>query len=172
MQNRSVTKSLSPPKFLTISGNLLRKSLILAKRTEAKRLYREIEAGKTVPLTYLELEDKSRVRFDLSLDHKMYRGTLNFTAFRDSVGILVANMGEALTEPESLRVYQNEENPRSMVFGVYGITVTNDEPSILALVVDTGRGDASVQLQLTYLDSVQFKQQAGNDSGDGSSETA
>ncbi|MEE4279670.1 MAG: hypothetical protein V2I82_14480 [Halieaceae bacterium] len=172
MQYTTQTKSLPPQQFLTISGNLLRKSLVLASRTEAKRIFREIEAGKTVPLTYLELEDKSLVRFDLSLDHKMYRGSFTFKAFRDSVGLLVLNIGEALTEQESIRIFQEENNPRSMVFGVFAITVEEDQPSILSLVIDSSAGDASVELKLTYLDSVQFQQQAGDGSGESASDTA
>jgi hypothetical protein len=157
MQYSKETKSMPPAKFLTISANLLHNAFIKAGRTAAKRVYRDIEAGKVVPLTYLELEDKSMVRFDLSLNHKLYRGQLNFTSFRNGVALFIMNAGEVLREPDKLRIYQNQDNPRSIVFGVLAISTEDGEPSVLSLVADSSGEEAVVHLQLTYLDSVQFQ---------------
>ncbi len=159
MQYSSETKSLPPAKFLTISANLLKNALLDASRTDAKSKFRDIQAGKVIPLTYLELEDKSRVRFDLSMNHELYKGNLNFTTFRNSIALFIANAGEKLKAPEELRILQNQENPRSIVFNVFAITTENDEPSVLSLVAESSASEAAVHLQLTYLDTVQFQRQ-------------
>ena len=158
MQYQSQTKSLPPAKFLTIAANLLNNAILKASRTDAKRVFRAIEAGKRVPLTFLELEDKSRVRFDLALDHARYRGTMNFRNVRTGLALLISNAAKTLEKPDSLLIYQNHENPREVIFGVLAVTAEGDQPSILVLGANSSSGDASVLLQLTYLDSVQFEE--------------
>jgi len=160
MQYTSETKSLPPGKFLTIAVNLLNNALLKASRTDAKRLYRDVEAGKVVPLTYLKMEDEALVRFDLELDHARYRGDLNFKSFRTGLALLLSNAAKTLEQPESLRIYQNQQNPRSILFGVLAITSVNDEPSVLVLGADSSGGEAAVRLQLTYLDAGQFEEAA------------
>lgn len=157
MQYTSETKSLPPHQFLTISGNLLNNKLLKVGRTEAKRVFRDIQDGKVVPITYLEMEDKSLVRFDLSLDHTHYRGHLNFTSFRTSLALLLHNAKETLEKSEGLRIYQDENNPRSIMFGVLAVTAEGDEPSILGLCADSSGGEAVIHLKLLYLDTVQFQ---------------
>lgn len=157
MQYTSETKSLPPEQFLTIAANLLNNKLLKVGRTEAKRVFRDIHSGRTVPITYLEMQDKSLVRFDLSLDHRCYRGHLNFTAFRTSLALFLSNARETLEKPDGLRIYQNQSNPRSIMFGVLAITAEDNEPSILGLCADSSGSEAAIHLQLMYLDTVQFK---------------
>jgi hypothetical protein len=165
MQYRNETKSLPPAKFLTIAGNLLHNAIFKANRTEARRVFRDIEAGKVVPLTNLKLEDDSLVRFDLALDHRRYRGKMNFRNFRIGLGHLINNASKALETPDTLRIYQNPDNPRSIVFGVFSITSEGDKPSVLVLGADSSHAEAAVRLQLTYLDSVEFEENLA-DAGD------
>ncbi len=158
MQQNLETKSLPTDKFLTVAVNLLNNGFLEATRTEAKRIYREIEGGKTVPLTHLEMEDKSLVRFDVALNHELYRGTLSFSSFRTGLRLLLSNAAQALKEPEKLRTFRNEQDPNSMMFGVFAVTAEANQPSVLVLGAESGRGDAAVRLQLTYLDSAQFEE--------------
>jgi len=157
MQYTSETKSLPPDQFLTISANLLNNKLLKAGRTEAKRVFRDIQDGKVVPITYLEMQDKSLVRFDLSLDYSHYRGHLNFTSFRTSLALLLHNARETLEKPDGLRIYQDQNNPRSIMFGVLAVTAEDDEPSILGLCADSSGSEAAIHLKLLYLDTVQFQ---------------
>lgn len=157
MQYTSETKSLPPDQFLTVSANLLHKKLLQAGRTEAKRVFRDIQDGKVIPITYLEMQDKSLVRFDLSLDHTHYRGHLNFTSFRTSLAVFLNNAKETLEKSDDLRIYQDQNNPRSIMFGVLAVTAEDDEPSILGLCADSSSGEAAIHLKLLYLDTVQFK---------------
>jgi hypothetical protein len=157
MQYTSETKSLPPAKFLTIAANLLLNALIKAERADAKRKFRDLQQGKVVPITYLEMEDKALVRFDLELDHERYQGDLNFGSFRTGLALLLSNAKKTLEKPEELRIYRKHDNPRAILFGVLAITSEDDRPSVLVLGADSSGGDASVRLTLTYLDSVQFE---------------
>lgn len=159
MQQNVRTKSLSADKFLTVSINLINKALLEAGRSEAKRLFRGLEEGKHMPLTHLQMEDKSLVRFDLALNAKQYQGDLNFGKFRLGVTLLVANAAEALRAPEKIRTYRNEHDPDSVLFGVTAATAEDGKPSVLVLGADSRRGEASVLLQLSYIDYQQFEDQ-------------
>ena len=165
MQYTSETKSMPPDRFLTVAANLLTNAFLKADRADAKRVFRDIQRGKVVPLTFLELEDKALVRFDLELNHELYRGGLNFSSFRTGLALLISNAAKTLEKPESLRIYQHQTNPRAILFGVLAVTSVDDEPSVLVLGADAASDEASVRLTLTYLDSVQFEDNpvAGDD---------
>jgi hypothetical protein len=156
--------TLSSEKFLTIAANLIYKGLLDSSRTDAKNLYRDLYAGKSVPLTQVRMEDESLVRFDLVLDYSEYRGTLSFGTFRTGVAVLIGHIGEALKKPESLRTFRNQQNPRAALFGVTALTVEGGETSILALGADPAAAQSTVQLQLMYLPSEQFAEGEGSDS--------
>ena len=156
MQAQTQSKSLPTDKFLTMSVNLLNKALLESTRTDAKKLFRQILEGREVAITHLEMEDKSLVRVDLALYHNEFPGKLNFRAFRQGLAVLLTNAVEALKTPEDLRTFRSEENPNAVLFGLTGIVIDDDVPSVLALGVETGRGDPSILLQLSYLDPKQF----------------
>lgn len=154
-------KSLPTDKFLTVAINLLNKALLEANRTDAKQRYRLLEEGKAITLTHLKMEDDSLVRFDLALDHAQYGGRLSFSSFRTCLTLLIANIVEALKEPEKIRTFRNQEDPDSVMFGVLAATEEEGEPSILVLGADSARGDARVMLRLSYLDHRQFMDEGG-----------
>ncbi|MEM9398547.1 MAG: hypothetical protein AAF991_13795 [Pseudomonadota bacterium] len=151
--------SLPTDKFLTVAINLLNKAFLENNRTEAKRIYRDIEEGKTVSLTRLEMEDKSQVRIDLALDHREYKGKLRFTSFRTGLTLLIAQVADALREEKPLRTFQNENDPGSILFGFTAVTAENDIPSVLLLGADSRRGHPSILLRLAYFDFQQFEDQ-------------
>ena len=62
------SQSIPREKFLLMSINMLHRAFIESARTDAKNVYKEISAGNAVHLTTVQMEDKSTVRFNLSLD--------------------------------------------------------------------------------------------------------
>lgn len=157
MQQNTQSKSLTADKFLKVSINLLSRALLEANRTEAKKTFRDLEEGKTVALTQLQMEDKSLVRFDLALNASQYQGRLNFGNFKLGLTLLIANAIEALKEPEKIRTYRNERDPNSVLFGVTAATAEDGKPSVLVLGADSRSSEASVLLQLSYIDYQQFE---------------
>ncbi|MEO0438085.1 MAG: hypothetical protein AAF098_14385 [Pseudomonadota bacterium] len=158
MQQKTQTMSLPTDKFLTVAINLLNKAFLENNRTDAKRIYREIEEGKTVPLTRLEMEDKSQVRIDLVLDHREYKGKLRFTSFRTGLTLLIAQVADSLREETPFRTFQNENNPGSILFGFTAVTAEDDIPSVLLLGADSRQGHPSILLRLAYFDFRQFEE--------------
>jgi len=150
------THSLPREQFLTIAINLLHRAFIDAKRTDAKNLFKAVSEGKRVALTNLQMEDKSSVRFDLSMDHSEYAGTLNFGAFRSSLTALLSNLVDAVKEQREITTFGAEGDSANIIFGVTGVTVEKEVPSVLVLSTSTGGQEAAVMLRLMYLDYQQF----------------
>jgi hypothetical protein len=149
-------QSISQEQFLTLSVNLLNKAFLEATRTKAKNLYREISEGALVPLTRVQMEDGSLVRFDLRLDQSEFRGRLNYGSFRASLTTLIANLVEALRNKKSIKVFHAEHERQVMIFGVTAPTVEEGRANVMVLGADISEGQPSVMLQLMYLDPEQF----------------
>ena len=159
-QNQTIPRD----QFLTMATNLLHRSLLEAPRTDAKNLYRTMTKGEAVHITTVEMQDKSRVRFDVALDHTEFKGSVNFSAFRSSLALLVANLVKVLTEKTEITVFSAENDPNVMIFGVTAVTEEQGEANIMVLGADSSEGQPSVLLRLMYIDHSQFGDQtSGSD---------
>lgn len=155
-------QAIPKEKFLTMSANLLYRAFLDASRTEAKRIYRDLAEGRVLPLTEVQMEDNSRVRFDLALDHSELAGKLNFGAFRASVTTLIHNLGETLRQDDSaIPVFTAENDPEMTLFGVTAVTYEDEEPRVMVLGADTRSGRPVIQLRLMYLNPGQFQSASG-----------
>ena len=150
------TKSIPADQFLTMAINLLHKAFIEQGRTEAKKLYKTIAEGKIVPLTNVQMEDKSVVRFDVSLDHSEYQGKLNFGAFRASLSTTLANLAKAVQDGAKINTYTAENNENNMIFGISGVTMENDIPAVMVISTQVSDRGAAVMLRPMYLNYEQF----------------
>lgn len=150
------TKSIPTDQFLTMTINLLHKAFIEQNRTEAKKLFKTVAEGKIVPLTNVQMEDKSIVRFDVSLDHSEYRGKLNFGAFRASLSTTLANLVKAIQEGHTINTYSAENNDNNMIFGITGVTMENDTPAVMVISTQVSDRGAAVMLRPMYLNYEQF----------------
>jgi len=149
---------ISPANFLTIATNVLYKTLLEVPRTSSKNVFKAISDGKRVSILDVRMEDDADVRFDLALDHSEYRGgRLNFTAFRDSVTVLVAALGENLHNHTDVPGF-TQQRDRSLLFGVPGVTQEQGQANALMLGVNM-RGAGTVLLKLQYIDPTQFQVQ-------------
>jgi hypothetical protein len=161
------TQSIPREKFLLMSANILHRAFIESARTDAKNVYKEISGGSAVHLTTVQMEDKSTVRFDLSLDQTEFKGKLNYGAFRASLATLIGNISQALGDEKEVPVFGGSS---SMIFGVTAVTVEQDELNVMVLAADPGGQGGATMLRLMYLDPQQFaEQQATGASDPGSS---
>jgi hypothetical protein len=152
-------QSIPKDKFLLMSMNLLHRAFIESARTDAKNLFRGIAEGGSAHLATVQMEDKSTVRFQLSLDHSEFVGRLNYGAFRASVAVLINNIAQALEQEREVALFNPAEQSDSMIFGITAVTMEDDKPSVMVLGADMGGQDAAVQLRLMYLDHQQFARQ-------------
>ncbi len=155
--------SIGNEQFATIAVNLLHQGLIEAERTTAKRVFRELDAGRTVTLTKLKMEDGGIVRMDLTLDATAFDGDLNFSMFRDGVLALVSQLSETLRAGKPLAVLHPideagvREDNANRVFAAGGITVNEGVANVLMLGVYPEPQRPIVTLQLLYVDAAQFQ---------------
>lgn len=153
-------QSMPRDRFLLMSANLLHKAFIEASRTDAKNLYRSLSEGAAVRLTRVQMEDQSTLGVNLSLDYSQYRGKLNFGAFRASVGALIGNVGQILREEGDYPMFGGGGGNGPTIFGITAVTVDDDQPNVMVLGAESNDADASVTLQLMYLDPSQFPEAA------------
>jgi len=160
------TKDLNPTQFATIAANLLNQGLLEAGRTSAKRIFRELEAGRRITLTKLQMEDGGLTRIDLTLDYQAFQGSINYSAFRDGVLALVARLSDTIREGKGVQIFQavdDNQQPlpaesfNTRLFAVGGLTVHDGTPNVLMLGVEPSRDQPVVTLQLMYVDPEQFK---------------
>ncbi|TDG14153.1 hypothetical protein E2F43_11810 [Seongchinamella unica] len=164
--SRIETQSMPREQFLTIAVNLLHRAFMDAKRDDAKILFRELIEGRRAPLTNVQMEDKSTVRFDLSMDYSQYGGSLNFGAFRASLTALLANLVDAIKSGREITTFGAQGNPDNIIFGVTGVNVDRGVPSVLVLSTHADSREPVIQLRLMYLDYQQFLASHQEEAGD------
>ena len=162
---QSPPQDLPKDKFLLIAINLLHRQLVVAPRTEAKRLSRELLEGRIAELTTVRMEDDSLLHFRLELDQSEFRGKLNFSALRDSLGVLTDNILRALREQRDVTVFNMEKRESSVLFGITGVTVEAGQSNVLVLGADTSGKPGNALLRLMYLDPQQFAGQGSAATG-------
>lgn len=153
-------------KFLLIAVNLLHKVFIDATRTEAKQVYRNLDSGRTLGLTNVEMEDESTLRINLSLERSEFTGQLNFGAFKASLSNLLGNIARTLQEGKEVTVFSVEGKPNSVLFGITGVTFEDAQPNVMVLGSDVGDQPGVATLRLMYLDPEQFAQNEQDSAGD------
>lgn len=158
-------QTIPKDKFLLIAMNLLHREFLAAPRTNAKNLFKQILDGRSAQITNVQMEDNSRVNFSLALDYSEYQGRLNYGAFRAGLATLLGNISQALQEGRDVAVFNPEQRPESMLFGITGLTVEHEKPRVLVLGADVGSGGPAVTLRLMYLDHHQFIDQDGSATG-------
>jgi len=154
----TITRQTIPQdKFLRIAVNLLYKAVMDVPRTHAKRLFAELDQGRTVALAHLAMDDQgNQVRVDLNLNQGEFRGKLNFGAFKASVTTLIANATDVLQAEKAVPVFTAEGRDSHILFGVLGVTLEDEVPNALGLAAETGGEEGTFQLTLMYLDPAQF----------------
>ncbi len=149
-------QSMPREKFLMMAVNLLHRAFVESTRTEAKNTYREIAEGRAVHLTTVQMEDGSTSRFGIRLDQSEYRGKLNYGAFRASLATLINNIGQALKDQREVNVFNAQDNPDTLLFGVTSVTLEDDIPNVMVLGAELGSRTGESTLNLMYLDPSQF----------------
>ena len=152
----STSHTLPQDQFLNIAGNLLLKAFIENSRTQAKNVFKELVKGKRAILTTVQMEDKSKVRFDVSLDYSEFIGTINFGAFKTSLTLLISSLSESLKAEEQITVFSSEGESNTMIFAVTGLTQDDDATNIMVLGADMSPDSPTVTLKLMYIDHEQF----------------
>jgi hypothetical protein len=154
----AASHSLSQNQFVLVAANLIHRFLIEPGRVDAKKRFRDLEGGQLLALQTVEMEDKSRAQFGLSLDHSEYRGKLNYSAFRSSLEILLVNLSEALKAEKDVASFDSQEDGAAKIFAVTGPTVDAEQVNVLVLGMEPDSTGQATVLKLMYLDPAQFEE--------------
>ncbi len=156
-------KDITAVQFATVAANLLHQGVLEAGRTTAKRMFRELDAGRKVTITQLRMEDEGLTRIDLSLDKSAFQGVMNYSAFRDGVLALVARLSETLRDEKAIGVLTpiidgqaTADDSTMKMFDVAGLTIHDETPNVLLLGVVASSEEPLVTLHLVYVDPAQF----------------
>jgi hypothetical protein len=155
--------TLTEEQFATVCCNVLHKALIETPRTASKRVFRELDAGTRVMLTRLKMEDESVTRMDLTLSTEAFKGTLNYSTFRDALQILLSRFRDHLTEEKPLKTFRalDESGEATLERRLYGISapiVSGAQINVMMLGVDPHPSEPVVLLELMFVDPEQFVQ--------------
>ena len=146
---------MDAPSVLAIAASLFKTGLLDAGRTEAKRYFRELEAGRELILSDMTMPDKSTLRVKLQLLPQEFRGNLNFSAYREQLLFLTAELAKvvnAKTEP----LVMSDDDGSQLLFNIPALTYIDGVLNALVLGADLRRPGALV-LQLMFIDPEQYR---------------
>jgi len=150
---------VTPAQLLTASANALHRAFLQASRVEAKRLFRELSQGRRVGLVQLKMEDDSVLQLLLELDHRHHSGGLNFSGFRNQLGLLLYRIGERLQSAQPDLGLLNDDSGRRLLFHIPAVEPRGETVNILVLGMDLSL-PGTAALQLMYMDPAQYRQEA------------
>ncbi|CAA0107950.1 hypothetical protein [Zhongshania aliphaticivorans] len=148
--------NLDAPSVLAIAVNLFKTCLLDVGRTEAKRYFKELEAGRELYLTEMAMPDKSKLRVRLQLMPQEFNGHLNFSAFKLQVQMLCAEIAKVI-KAEAEPIVMSDDSGRQLMFNIPAISHIDGDFNALVLGADLRRAGELV-LQLMFIDPEQYRQ--------------
>lgn len=140
---------------LAVAVSLFKTCLIDAGRTEAKRHFKELEAGRELFLTEIAMPDKSTLRVRLQLMAQEYNGQLNYSAFKSQLQMLSAELVKVV-QAKSEPIVMSGDNGRQLMFNIPAISHIDGEFNAFVLGADLRRRGELV-LQLMFIDPNQYR---------------
>lgn len=147
--------NMDASRVLAIAANLFKTCLLDAGRTEAKRYFKELEAGRELYLTEMTMADKSTIRVRLQLMSQEFRGQLNFSAFKLQLQMLCTELVKVI-KAESEPLVMSDDSGRQLMFNIPAISNIDDDFNALLLGADLRRSGELV-LQLMFIDPEQYR---------------
>jgi hypothetical protein len=154
------TQEIVPEKLLVMAANLLHKAFYDSTRLLAKRRYQLLEEGQVVFLVKVDMEDGSQLDVNIKLDRSELRGKLNFSAFRQLIGQLLAGFATKLQEKQPLNIFSDTEQ-RRWLYLIPALLQTPERINVMILGADARQAGA-LTLELMFVDPDQFKQQSAS----------
>ena len=147
--------NLDAPSVLAIAVNLFKTCILDVGRTEAKRYFKELEAGRELYLTEMSMPDKSKLRVRLQLMPQEFNGHLNFSAFKLQLQMLCAEIVKVI-KAESEPIVMSDDSGRQLMFNIPAISHIDGDFNALVLGADLRRAGELV-LQLMFIDPEQYR---------------
>lgn len=152
------SQNISQEKLLAMAANLLHKAFFDSSRLLAKRRYQSLENGATVFLATVKMEDGSELQVNVSLDSIELRDKLNFSAFRQLIGQLLAAYAQTFKDKQPLPTFSSADN-RRWSYLIPALHQGAERSNMLILGLDV-RKPGAMTLELMFIDPAQFQPHA------------
>ncbi|MBT8079053.1 MAG: hypothetical protein KJO31_10805 [Gammaproteobacteria bacterium] len=152
MANHEV--QVQPRQLLAAAHQHLTNTFFRQDKTEAKRAFNDISAGRSIPFLEISSGDKGEVYCSLALDHSEYIGKLNFSAFRDVLGAHLQLIADKLKNDENLNIFTNEQTG-DLLFNIPGIMQRDGTVNVLVTGIEQ-RKAGELTVKLMFLDPANF----------------
>ncbi|MEX1667691.1 hypothetical protein AB4876_02135 [Zhongshania guokunii] len=146
---------MDAPSVLAVAATLFKTGILDAGRTEAKRYFRELEAGRELILSDMAMPDKSKLRIKLQLLPQEFRGNLNFSAFKEHLLFLTAELAKVV-KAQSEPIVMSDDSGGQLLFNIPALTYIDGVLNALVLGADLRRSGELV-LQLMFIDPDQYR---------------
>ncbi|MDF1691059.1 MAG: hypothetical protein P1U47_01690 [Zhongshania sp.] len=146
---------MDAPSVLAVAATLFKTGILDAGRTEAKRYFRELEAGRELILSDMAMPDKSKLRIKLQLLPQEFRGKLNFSAFKEHLLFLTAELAKVV-KAQSEPIVMSDDSGAQLLFNIPALTYIDGVLNALVLGADLRRSGELV-LQLMFIDPDQYR---------------
>ncbi|MFT5887250.1 MAG: hypothetical protein ACI9BO_000054 [Zhongshania sp.] len=148
--------SIDSPSVLAIAVTLFKSCLLDCGRTEAKRHFRDLDSAKILYLSEMAMSDKSQLKVKLELMSQEFRGQLNFSAFREHLLFLVAELVKVINA-KSEPIVMSDNSGLQLMFNIPALSNIDGVMNALVLGANLGN-EGELLLQLMFIDPDQFLQ--------------
>lgn len=149
-------QSLDAKKLLSAYTNSLFKAFVEGQRSDAKRMFAELDKGNVIHLLRITFDEGHNLDIGLTLDSSEFRGKLNFSAFRNSVTALAAQISAELSAENEVFLLTSDDGKETL-FKIAGFT--EEDKQLNAMMMSSSQpGPGQVNLKLMYIDPDQFQQ--------------
>ncbi len=141
--------SLNPKLLLAAVNENLNRHFYADSRDSAKSLYNEISKGSSTPFMRIDTGEAGEVFCELSLDHTLYVGKLNFGKFRKALAMMMLGIKTRIESDQPLGAMSSDSG--EIMFNIPGIVKEDDQMNVIVCSFrQLGPGLSSVRLM--YLD--------------------
>ncbi len=151
-----------PPRDLLIAiHNNLNQRFFADEKAASKRLFRSLAHGTEAPFIAISTKESGQIRSVLRLDMSDVIGKLNFKMFRAALAAHLYRIDQALEAGDDCNVFVSQEDSRSFIYNLPGVTNENGHVNALVSGVEVD-GPGTFVVYLIYL-PVELAEAASND---------
>lgn len=141
---------LDPADLLAAIHRYMDEKFFAASKSNAKKDFRELASGKSLPFMTISAGDDEEVVCELALDHGEFIGKLNFSRFRDALAAQQNRIAVTLNTKGDMNILTNEENGDTL-FYIPGAVEENGVLNVLVVAVEQRKAGA-ITIRLMFLD--------------------
>jgi len=149
----TTSHTLKNKEVVAVICNLMKVVFFDNTRVNAKRTFRDLEAGKTLRLPSIKMKDESEVPVRMKLSVKNFDGSISFSYFRNHLGALMNRIAQR-GQQDDLPIILAQGNQQRIVNVPVGHEA-DGKLNVLALAFTSGKN--GIMVDLMYVDPKQLQ---------------